>query len=297
MSIVAVVKQPSYDDVDRGINRLMKLVGINKVETERIVIKINLCGLRGPETGAITHPTFLDALLKWLRTSLGEKIEIVVVESDATTSLPSMFIEWLGFQEVIRKWDAKFVNLSRANGSIKIKEGILKGQKIPDVFNGSFLISLAKLKTHIGTKITCALKNQFGCIPYPRKMRYHKSLDEAIVEANRYFKSNLSIVDGIIALVGTQGPSYGIPIRAGIIIASRDPVACDSLCAKLLGFSPRSVKHIKLSEKAKLGTSKYKIVGDPIDFKINSHWGFLESLAMNVGMKLLNRARIKVSQW
>jgi uncharacterized protein (DUF362 family) len=297
MSTVAVVRCFSYNDAERNINRLMELIGVNKVEADRVVIKINLCGLRTPETGAITHPLFLNALLKCLRTRFGEKMEIVVVESDATTSLPSLFIKWLGFQEVLNKWNAKFVNLSRARGSVKIKEGILKGQRIPDVFNGSYFISLAKLKTHIATKITCVLKNQFGCIPYPRKIRYHRSLDEAIVEANKYFKPNLSIVDGIIALTGTQGPSYGIPVHAGVILASKDPVACDSLCAKLLGFSPRSVRHIKLSEKVGIGTSKYKLVGDQIDFKINSHWGFLESHAMNIGMKLLNRARRKVSQW
>jgi uncharacterized protein (DUF362 family) len=297
MSTVAVVRCLSYNNAERSINRLMELIGINKVEAERVVIKINLCGLRTPETGAITHPLFLDALLKCLRTIFGEKMEIVVVESDATTSLPSLFIKWLGFQEVLNKWNIKFVNLSRADDSIKIKEGILKGQKIPDIFNGSYFISLAKLKTHIATKITCVLKNQFGCIPYPRKIRYHRSLDEAIVEANKYFKPNLSIVDGIVALTGTQGPSYGIPVHARVILASKDPVACDSLCAKLLGFSPRSVRHVKLSEKAGIGTSKYKVVGDPVNFKINSHWGFLESHAMNIGMKLLNRVRRKVSRW
>lgn len=297
MSEVAIVRCPSYNNVEDVINRLMKLININRLEAERIVIKINLCGFRGPETGVITHPTFLNAFLKWLRTTFGEKIEIFIVESDATTSLPSLFMKWLGFQEVLDKWNSKFINLTEAPGNVKIKNGILKGQKVPEVFNGSFFISLAKLKTHIGTKITCSLKNQFGCIPYPLKMRYHKFLDEAIVEANKYFKPNLSIVDGIIALTGTQGPSYGIPVKAGVIIGSRDPVACDSVCAKLLGFSPHSIRHIKLAEKANLGTTKYSVIGDRIDFKINPHWGPLESRVMSIGSKLLNRARKKVSRW
>ena len=260
-------------------------------------IKINLCCLRGPETGAITHPLFLNALLKWLRTTFGDEIEIVVVESDATTSLPSLFIDWFGFREILDKWNVKFINLSKSSGSTIIKEGVLKGQIIPDIFNDSYFISLAKLKTHMLTKISCVLKNQFGCIPFPQKIRYHKFLDEAIVEANKYFRPNLSIVDGILALTGVQGPSYGIPVHAGIILASNDPVACDSLCAKLLGFSPFLVRHIRLSEKAKIGTTRYRIVGDSANFQLDSHWSILESTVMKAGMALLKRARKKVSQW
>jgi len=292
-----MIRQKSYENAYDSIPRLVNLINFQEFNAKRIVIKINLCGLRGPETGAITHPLFLDAFLAWLRATLGDEIEIVVVESDATTSLPTLFIDWLGFREILNKWNTKFINLSKALGSVTIKEGILKGQKIPDIFNDSYFISLAKLKTHISTKISCILKNQFGCIPYPRKIKYHKFLDEAIVEANKYFKPNLSIVDGIVALTGVQGPAYGFPVHAGIILASKDPVACDDFCAKLLGFSPLLVRHIRLSKRAGLGTTKYDVIGDSTNLKINSHWGMAENLVTKVGMTLLNQARKKVSQW
>jgi uncharacterized protein (DUF362 family) len=275
----------------------MKLIEFNDFQVKRIVIKINLCGLRGPETGAITHPLFLEAILKWLRLTVGNEVQIAVVESNATTSLPSLFIDWLGFKDVLRKWNAKFVNLSKAPGDVKIKEGILKGQRIPDIFNDCYFISLAKLKTHQLTKISCALKNQFGCIPYYRKIIFHKCLDEAIVEANKFFRPDLAIVDGIIALVGTQGPSYGVPVRAGVVIGSKDPVACDSLCAKILGFSPLFIKHIRLSEKAKIGTTKYNIIGGSVGFKINPYWSTVESYLLRLGARLSNRARKEESQW
>ncbi|MGA2626676.1 MAG: DUF362 domain-containing protein [Candidatus Bathyarchaeia archaeon] len=252
---VSIVMQPSYEHVEQAIASLAKQIDVNDLgDRDRIVIKPNILGLRTPETGAITHPIFLDGLLSWLRKSADYRREILVVESDSTAGLQDIFADWFGFTEVLKRWNVRFVNLSQAVPGLKIQDGVLKGQEVPELFQESFFITLAKLKTHMKTKISCALKNQFGCIPSQRKIRFHKFLDEAIVEANKYFRPNLCIVDGIIALTGVQGPDYGLPVRAGITLSSKDPVACDSVCAKLLGFRPSSVRHIKLSEKAGIGS-------------------------------------------
>ncbi len=185
------------------------------------------------------------------------------------------------------------MNLSTTDATKTIEKGILKGQKIPDIYNDSYFISLSKLKTHSITKISCVLKNQFGCIPYQRKVRYHKNLDEAIVQANNYFKPNLSIVDGIIALTGAQGPGYGIPINAGIILSSKDPVSCDSLCAKILGFHPFFVKHIKMCQKEKIGSMNYTLSGDVLNPKVDSHFGSMESFVLQLGTVMASRSRKK----
>jgi uncharacterized protein (DUF362 family) len=293
MGKVAIVKQTDYNNMSQSINQLMTLVGIDTIDSSRVIIKINLCGLRGPETGAITHPLFLDAYLNWLRTTIKYKGEIVVVESNATASLPDLYIDWFGFKQVLVKYDAHFVNLSTADAIKKIDQGILSGQKIPTIFDNSYFISLAKLKTHTMTKISCALKNQFGCIPYQRKVKYHKSLDDAITQANRYFKPDLSIVDGIIALTGVQGPGYGIPMNAGIILASQDPVSCDSSCAKILGFHPMFIKHIRMSHKAKIGSINYDLIGEPLNPVVDSHFGSMERLILQLGTAMANQSRKK----
>lgn len=297
MSTVAIIKQPSYENISTNFRRLMHLLRIDKITEPHIIIKINMCGIRGPETGAITHPLFLNELLRFLREDLSYQNEIFVVETNATSSLPDLYVDWFGFADILQKWRAKFVNLTFAPGSNKIKDGVLKGQIIPDVYTGGYFISLSKLKTHMHTKITCSLKNQFGCIPYPRKARYHNSLDEAIVEANKYYNPDLSIVDGIIALTGVQGPGYGIPVKAGVVIASTDPVACDSLCAKLLGFNPLFVKHIQIAKKHGLGRTKYKLIGDTDYAKFDAHWGIFESSVIKFGWRIMNRSRKKAKEW
>ncbi len=85
---------------------------------------------------------------------------------------------------------------------------------VPTILDGSnYFISMAKLKTAMVTKITCCLKNQFGCIPYWRKKDYHKKLDDIIVDSNIAMKPDFCIVDGITAMGGTKGPNDGVPIN------------------------------------------------------------------------------------
>lgn len=57
--------------------------GVDLDDGDNVVIKINLCDFRPPETGAITHPKFLAALLKYLRTNF-RGLKIKVVESLAS---------------------------------------------------------------------------------------------------------------------------------------------------------------------------------------------------------------------
>jgi uncharacterized protein (DUF362 family) len=51
-------------------------------------------------------------------------------------------------------------------------------------------------------------------------------------------------------------------------MASRDIVAADSMCAKLFGFRPKSIGHIKKASEKGLGNTKFEVVPD-FDFHIS----------------------------
>jgi uncharacterized protein (DUF362 family) len=40
------------------------------------------------------------------------------------------------------------------------------------------------------------------------------------------------------------GPSNGIPIHTGMLIAGMDAVAVDTICARLLGFRPQAINYL-----------------------------------------------------
>ena len=293
MKSIISISLSQYEDAFVNLQRaLTHLSPLTLSNNDTVVIKINMCDARMPETGAITHPLFLDAVLRYLRTFY-ENLRIFVVESDATVVLADRFIRWFGYIPVLQKWDAEFINLSKQ----KIIDREMDGRyfthiPIPEIVdNPNFFITLPKLKTNPLPTITCCLKNQFGCLPAPEKNIYHPRLDDVISDVNKTIRPDLCLVDGIIAMGGTWGPAFGVPVRLNTIICSQDPVAADAFGARLMGFNPWVIGHIRKSAASGVGSMRYELKGDTLpkaDFEINK----LETLLVNkVGTFLRKRSR------
>ena len=237
--------------------------GLDLANGHDVVIKINLCDFKLPETGAVTHPIFLDATLNYLRSTFKD-LNIFVVESDASSARPDLLIKWLGFESILQKYGANYVNLSKVQTYKKRIAGrYFREMDIPGILHDSnYFISMAKLKTHMKTKISCCLKNQIGCIPYPKKIRFHHRLDDAIVDANLAMKPDFCIVDGIIGMGGTKGPIDGVPLNYETIVTGKDPVAVDSVCADILGFRPFFVGHVRKAQASSIGQMRCRLAGE-----------------------------------
>ena len=61
------------------------------------------------------------------------------------------------------------------------------------------------------------------------------------------------------------GPVVGIPDPLGLLIAGNDAVAIDHACAKIMGFNPNKISHLKLAVKQKLGSTCYEVFGEKIE--------------------------------
>jgi uncharacterized protein (DUF362 family) len=266
MALVGIVHTTTYEEVYPALRRVIDLAGGIELQGEySVAIKINLCDARTPETGAITHPLFLEALLRYLRGGY-EHLDIYVVESDATVVLADEFIRWFGFLPILERWNARWWNLSKDEIVQKEIDGYhLKRVPVPALLTRAHLISLSKLKTNELGHITTSLKNQFGCLPMIQKSVFHDHLAEVISDVNQAMRPKFSIVDGIIAMGGYAGPAYGVPIRAGVILAGQDPVAVASASAEFMGFKPSRVPQVRLAAAAGVGSRQYRLVGDKVD--------------------------------
>lgn len=250
---------------------------------DTIIIKINLCYFRDYRSGAITDPRILKALLTIL-TNQFHNLKIYLIESDATATFVDLLFEWLDINQVASKFGAKPINLSNQPFIIKkfSTAKIFKNQRIPKLLEDShFFISLAKMKTHSLTGVTGILKNQFGCIVEKRKVKYHPFLDEVIADVNLAFKPDLSIIDGNIAMEGIAGPVWGSPRMERIFLAGEDPVAVDAFMAKLMGFNPKKIRHIKLAGALKIGNVNYKTESDYINLIQKFQFNKFDQLFMN----------------
>ncbi|MBN2076578.1 MAG: DUF362 domain-containing protein [Dehalococcoidales bacterium] len=291
-SLVSVVKS-EYHDALPNLRRALDILHIDSLRSNStVILKINICDARMPDTGAITHPLFLDAVLNYLR-SFYDNLRIIVVESDATVVLADRFIKWFGYIPILEKWNAEFINLSKQRVVNKTLNGrYFKEIPVPEILDqGHFFITVPKLKTNPMPTITCCLKNQFGCFARSDKNVYHPFLDDVIADVNKALHPDLCLVDGVIAMGGTFGPAFGVPVRLKAIICSPDPVATDAYGAKLMGFNPRFIGHITKSAASGVGSMSYELKGDTLP-KVNFEINKLETFLVNkVGTYLQKRSR------
>jgi uncharacterized protein (DUF362 family) len=265
MSLVSFVKvtHKHHDQLKQAIADSLNLIHYHlSGKLENIAIKPNMCYYWDYSTGQTTDPKFVAALIDVLREQISPDINISVVESDASAMKCKYAFKMLSYEELAKNYNVKLINLSEDKSNTV--EATAGGQffrfMIPQTIqNADLKINIPKIKyTMEKIKITCALKNIFGCNPYPKKFKYHSKLGETIVAINKAMKFNLHIIDGII-VSGIQ------PRRLGLVMASADPVAIDTAAAKIAGLNPKTIKYLQLAKKEGLGNIAFIPKGEPLE--------------------------------
>jgi len=260
-SKVSVVKCSGEDRLT-PMTRLIHLLGLPET-AKRIAIKLNLCDYRKWETGATSDPKVVGALLEALRTRYPHA-KIFLCENDSTDTLVENLWGYLGIDAVAARYDANCISLSKEAWTRAPVRGLrISELEVPVIFQDCDLfINHPKLKTHGKTRITCGLKNLFGCYRRKDKRPLHHYLDEAIVDINMAIRPHFVIVDADLCVEGNRGPTQGLPKQVGLFIGGRDPVAVDAFCARLMGFWPCTIGHLRKAARAGLGSLAYRLTGD-----------------------------------
>lgn len=263
MSFVSFVcsEESNLASFKKAIEKSLRLIQFDfKVDSKKVVIKPNLCYYYDYSTGETTDPKFVSALIDVLRDHLTSDPDIFVVESDASAMKCKHVFKMLGYEKMAEEKGITLVNLSEEKNKtaeVRISDKYFRFQ-IPQIIRTSdLLVNVPKIKYQLGVKITCALKNIYGCNAYQKKYVYHKALSEAIVGINKLIRSNLVVVDGIIGM-GTKTK------KLGLVIASEDPVAIDAAASKILGFNLKSVKHITQAAKEGVGSMQFVQKGESL---------------------------------
>lgn len=238
-----------------------------------VAIKINLCDYRLADSGATTDPMVLGALIDEIR-RLAPGVRIAVIENDATSVQADSLFRLLGIWETAQAHGADVVNVAGDDWIPKRLEGgrVLREVPVPRIVDDAdVFIDLAKLKTNSFTRMTGCLKNMFGLARPKRKTAYHSNLADILIDLTRAMRPHLCIIDGMIAMEGIGAPAFGRPKHAGIILAGGDIVATDACAARLIGFSPRFVGHIRAAAAAGIGSLQYLLETDIPNFRYRDH--------------------------
>jgi uncharacterized protein (DUF362 family) len=260
-SKVAIVKgerghEPVFHALDL-IDYKSALVGYKKA-----LIKVNFITTKTWDTGATTDPIVVEAIIQKIK-PLG--LEVIVVESDATITNADKAFEATGMVEMCRQNGIEFLNLRHVKDKVKIpipNGETLKSIEVPRLVQESAIISAAKLKTHMATKVTLGMKNMFGLLPDKFKGKYHmQGISKVVVDINTVLHPVLTVIDGFVAMEG-KGPTDGSPVKMDLIIAGKDVVATDATGARVMGIDPHEISHIRTAHKKGIGNiDDIEIVG------------------------------------
>lgn len=264
-SRVAIVKGPRGHE---PVYRALDFIGYREALKgwDRILIKVNFITTKAWDTGATTDPVVVEAIIRRLQEL---PLEVLVVESDATVTNATKAFKVTGMAEMCERNGVEWLNLSHVKDRVElpIPDGLaLKKITVPRIVAESAVISAAKMKTHSETGVTLGMKNMFGVLPDKMKGKYHmRGMHKVILDINRAVRPVLTVVDGFVAMEG-RGPVGGKPVKMETIIAGSDVVATDATAARVMGFDPMRVPHIRMAHERGVGDMEgVEVVGDGVD--------------------------------
>ena len=206
--VVSAVKVKNIDDMAQVRDGVYGLLDkfehfVPPLNNARVLLKINLCLLLGPETGATVDPMVVRYFIDWLLQNRPVR-EVIIAEADATHMCADLAYRALGWEKFFTDMDkVRFLNLSEDKRiPVNSRCTYIKDLSMSETYMASdWLVSFAKLKTHTNQIITCTLKNIFGAIPEKVKFVYHQRLEEAICDANSARLPDFGFVDGLVAMM------------------------------------------------------------------------------------------------
>jgi uncharacterized protein (DUF362 family)/NAD-dependent dihydropyrimidine dehydrogenase PreA subunit len=234
---------------------------------ERIVMKPNLLVGSAPDDAVTTHPAVFSAVARALA---GAGATLSWGDSPGFgTGLGAG--KKAGIAAVAEELGIEAADFSRGR-TVSFPDGrLIKQFTIAEpVLDADGLVSLPKLKTHALTRMTGAIKNQFGCIPGMLKGEFHTRMpdierfSQMLVDLNRFLAPRLCVMDGVVGMEG-NGPRGGTPRQVGVLLLSDDPVALDATVCRIMALDPALVGPIEWGEQWGLGSaSDIELVGDEL---------------------------------
>jgi uncharacterized protein (DUF362 family)/Pyruvate/2-oxoacid:ferredoxin oxidoreductase delta subunit len=260
---LAVCKDYDEDRVADAVAKCLEATkGTESLFTKgrKILVKPNLLSPRTPEEGVTTHPSLVRAvvrlaLLKGCRVSIGDNHGGYERRTEEVW-------EKTGMRRVAEETGAHLVNFEASGARLKR----INGRSYPisaAVLESDVIVNLPRMKTHMVTTLTGAVKNMFGCVPGFRKAAYHRdlhsvrSLSSVFVDVCQITSPQVTLLDGVISMDG-NGPAAGRLRDTGFIAASESPYALDMGIADLAGAGEDRLPTVAVARRRGLGPGGLK---------------------------------------
>jgi uncharacterized protein (DUF362 family) len=250
-AVVALTQCASYDAaVLDCLREAWNQAGMPEVAGKRVLVKPNLVDHIDPFP-ITTAPQVVGAVIDLLR----ERGAGAVVVGDGPgfrrDALP--VAEASGLAGELARRHVEFVDLDYDDPRpVPVVDGWFPREAslwLPrHVREAELIVSVPKMKTHHWAGVSLSLKNLFGIVPgtrygWPKNLLHFNGITASILGLYQLVRPMVSVVDGVIGMEG-DGPLFGSAVPHGLLAVGRDPVAVDVICARLMGFSLRSIPHL-----------------------------------------------------
>lgn len=248
-SVVAIVRCPSYEPalLDRALARATELAPLPEVRGASVLVKPNILNAASPEQAVTTHPEFVRAFIRLLKSRGASRVAV----GDSPSWQPQEVAgRKTGIREAVESEGAVWTDFSAA-AEYECPEGrrVKRFTLARALGEADILVSLPKLKTHRLVRYTGAIKNLFGLVPALGKSAFHLRFPEIddfgamLVDLALAAKPAYALMDAVLAMEG-HGPNNGTPKELGLVLASRDPLALDWTAAGLIGYDPTTIGYL-----------------------------------------------------
>lgn len=217
-----------------------------------VALKPNLVMAGAPDSGATTHAGVLSGCIEYLQAH-GYRV-ISIIEGSWVGSQTDRAVHICGYDQVCKLYNVPFYDLKK-DRTRRIETPLRPMDICERALDAGFLISLPVLKGHCQTVMTCALKNNKGCLPDREKRRFHsEGLMRPIAALATALRPDLTIVDSICGDLNFE--EGGNPIQTNRMYLGRDPVQLDTYGCRLMGLSVDDVPYIGFAEQWGAGSTK-----------------------------------------
>ncbi len=275
--------QPFSAQIKKGIGNRRVILKPNNVMIDR-----PLCA---------THADTLEGIMEFLK-SIGITKNIIIAES-AANGLTMEGFDNYGYMKPASKYSAKLVDLDSQPFEKRYVFDEKDFKPHPVRFSSllsdkdSYVISVARMKTHDRVMATLSLKNiVFGApvkdigFTWGAKRKPGTVNDKPIVHGSGIRATNynlfalaqtlhpdLAVIDGFEGMEG-NGPNNGTPVDHRVCVAGFDWLAVDRVGVELMGIDFSKIAYLNYCAQAGLGVAdldKIEIVGERLSDHIKTY--------------------------
>jgi len=212
----------------------------------RILIKPNVVTAnKGYIHHSYTAPLVVESMIDVLR-ERDSDARITIGESGGIGIPTRLFFHDSGYFKLARRTGVPVVDFNEQQ-CVEVELNRAKHHKTMLVakalHEAEYKIWMPKLKYHIVTQITNALKLNIGILTHKERFLFHDDrLNDKVVDMLELGYPDLIVTDAITCGRGFE--SSPLPFHLGAMIISDHPLACDAVAARVLSWDPEKVLHL-----------------------------------------------------